>query len=62
MATFRRRLSFAFFIVLALAAIVDAAVAGTYSTYRPPVSRPGAWKLAHATFYGDETASATAGV
>nr|GMD97685.1 putative expansin-A30 [Ipomoea batatas] len=48
--------------VLVLAAIVDkSVVVGTYSSYRTPVSRPSAWKLAHATFYGDETASATSG-
>ncbi|XP_019189161.1 PREDICTED: expansin-A18-like [Ipomoea nil] len=62
MPTSRWRLSFAFFMVLVLVAIVDKSVAvGAYSSYRPPVSRPSAWKVAHATFYGDETASATAG-
>ncbi|KAG8382318.1 hypothetical protein BUALT_Bualt05G0065000 [Buddleja alternifolia] len=44
-----------FFLVLA---VVGRATAGGYST---PVFRATPWKLAHATFYGDETASETMG-
>ncbi|CAN1186329.1 EXPA7 [Linum perenne] len=40
---------------------IDAAGYGTIATRRVPVFRPSPWSLAHATFYGDETASATMG-
>nr|GLL45118.1 expansin-A18-like [Ipomoea trifida] len=56
MASFLRRLSFAFFCLLAV--IGKATAAGYYSH---PVFHTGAWKLAHATFYGDESASETMG-
>lgn len=44
------------FVLLAVAAVEKAVGAG-YS----PVFRPTPWKLAYATFYGDETASETMG-
>ncbi|KAF5729929.1 putative Alpha-expansin 7 precursor [Tripterygium wilfordii] len=31
-------------------------------SYGPPAFRPSPWQLAHATFYGDETASETMGM
>lgn len=43
-----------FFLILA---VIEKARAGYYA----PVFRPTAWQLAHATFYGDETASETMG-
>lgn len=45
------------FLFLAVAAVGKAVAAG-YST---PVFRPTPWKLAYATFYGDETAAETMG-
>lgn len=45
------------FVLLAVVAVGKAVGAG-YST---PVFRPTPWKLAYATFYGDETASETMG-
>ncbi|KAL0312691.1 UNVERIFIED_CONTAM: Expansin-A7 [Sesamum radiatum] len=42
---------------MVLAAVGKATAAGYYT----PVFHPTAWKLAYATFYGDETASATMG-
>nr|GME10918.1 expansin-A7-like [Ipomoea batatas] len=56
MASFLRRLSFAFFSLLA---VIGKAMAAGY--YSHPVFHTGAWKLAHATFYGDESASETMG-
>ncbi|KAL2235591.1 expansin-A18 [Sesamum indicum] len=45
-----------FFLVLAV--VVRRAAAGGYA---PPAFRPTAWQNAYATFYGDDTASATMG-
>lgn len=45
------------FLFLALAAIGKAAAAG----YAAPVFHATPWKLAYATFYGDETAAETMG-
>lgn len=49
------RLRFLFLVM----AVVGKAMAGGY--YSTPVFRPTPWKLAYATFYGDETASETMG-
>lgn len=46
---------FIFFLVIAVVGKATAA-------YYVPVFRPTAWKLAYATFYGDETAAETMGV
>ncbi|PHT96123.1 Expansin-A4 [Capsicum annuum] len=60
MAPFHHRWTLTIFlIVVAIISLVDRTKAGGYGT--PSGFQATPWKLAHATFYGDETASATMG-
>ncbi|XP_060178466.1 expansin-A7 [Lycium barbarum] len=59
MAYFHHRWSLTIFLIVATLALIDRAMAGGYAA--PSGFKATPWKLAHATFYGDETASATMG-
>lgn len=59
MASFHHRWNLTIFLVVATLAFIDRARGGGYGT--PSGFQATPWKLAHATFYGDETASATMG-
>ncbi|XP_016484491.1 expansin-A7 [Nicotiana tabacum] len=60
MASFHHRWSLTFFFIVATLALIAQAHAAGYST--PSVTfKATPWQLAHATFYGDETASETMG-
>lgn len=58
MASFLRSFGFNFILVVLILAIAGKSNALGYTH---PIFRPGPWRLAHATFYGDELASETMG-
>ncbi|ESR53731.1 hypothetical protein CICLE_v10023864mg [Citrus x clementina] len=58
MASFLRSFGFSCLLVVLILAIAEKSNA---SGYTRPIFRSGAWQLAHATFYGDESASETMG-
>ncbi|XP_055821861.1 expansin-A18-like [Solanum dulcamara] len=60
MASFHHRCSLTIFLIVATLAIIDRANGAGYGA-TPSGFQATPWKLAHATFYGDETASATMG-
>lgn len=59
MASFLRSFGFSCLLVVLILAIAEKSNA---SGYARPIFRSGAWQLAHATFYGDESASETMGM
>lgn len=59
MASFSESLSFSFFLVICVLAILGRSSGAGYDDVRFKSSQ---WSLAHATFYGDESASETMGM